>query len=82
MKRRFTFARVVFALSLAVVLAIAVADTTKPANPAMSLAAGKLQLKSAGPLAFGTDGVLFVGDSIGGPGGRCEGADIHSRRDL
>jgi len=34
------------------------------ATPA-SLTAGKVDLKSAGPLAFGPDGVLFVGDSIG-----------------
>jgi hypothetical protein len=27
---------------------------------------GKLQLKSAGALAFGNDGVLFIGDSMGG----------------
>jgi hypothetical protein len=27
--------------------------------------AGKAQLKSAGPLAFGPDGVLFIGDSVG-----------------
>src|SRR5882724_8103312 len=26
---------------------------------------GKVQLKSAGALAFGNDGVLFIGDSIG-----------------
>jgi hypothetical protein len=47
-------------------IAIAVADTSKPPSLAASLTAGKLQLKSAGPLAFGTDGVLFVGDSTGG----------------
>src|ERR1700678_2915945 len=29
------------------------------------LTTGKAQLKSAGPLAFGPDGVLFVGDSAG-----------------
>jgi hypothetical protein len=29
------------------------------------MTAGKTQLKSAGPLAFGPDGILFVGDSIG-----------------
>jgi len=28
------------------------------------LAAGKAQLKSAGPLAFGPDGILFIGDSL------------------
>src|SRR5580698_9712312 len=31
-----------------------------------SLVDGKAQLMSAGPLAFGPEGVLFVGDSIGG----------------
>lgn len=30
-----------------------------------SMTAGKAQLKSAGPLAFGPDGILFVGDSVG-----------------
>jgi hypothetical protein len=32
---------------------------------AASLKAGKAELKSAGPLAFGPDGVLFVGDPLG-----------------
>jgi hypothetical protein len=31
-----------------------------------SLTAGKADLKSAGALTFGSDGVLFVGDSLGG----------------
>jgi len=35
-------------------------------NPAASLKAGKAELKSAGALAFGPDGILFVGDSVGG----------------
>lgn len=65
MVRRITFSRVGFALFFIVVLAIAIADTTKPPSLAATLTAGKLQLKSAGPLAFGTDGVLFVGDSSG-----------------
>jgi hypothetical protein len=65
MDRRFTLLAVI-AISLVVVLTFAVADTTKTPNLAASLTAGKLQLKSAGPLAFGTDGVLFVGDSVGG----------------
>jgi len=30
-----------------------------------SLKAGNAELKSAGPLAFGPDGILFVGDSLG-----------------
>ena len=29
------------------------------------LSSGRAQLKSAGPLAFGPDGILFVGDSVG-----------------
>jgi hypothetical protein len=29
------------------------------------LTTGKAQLKSAGPLAFGPDGILFIGDSLG-----------------
>ena len=28
--------------------------------------AGKVELKSAGALAMGPDGILFVGDSVGG----------------
>ncbi|HEY1340602.1 MAG TPA: hypothetical protein VGF59_23985, partial [Bryobacteraceae bacterium] len=32
---------------------------------ATTMQSGKAQLKSAGPLAFGPDGVLFVGDSAG-----------------
>lgn len=36
------------------------------ADLSSSLTAGKAELKSAGALAFGPDGVLFVGDSAGG----------------
>lgn len=39
---------------------------TITADATDNLTAGKVDLKSAGPLAFGPDGVLFVGDSIGG----------------
>src|SRR5438477_12175450 len=31
----------------------------------VGLKPGKAELKSAGPLAFGPDGILFVGDSVG-----------------
>lgn len=31
-----------------------------------NLTAGKVELKSAGPLTFGPSGILFVGDSVGG----------------
>ena len=34
-------------------------------EPSASLKAGKPDLKSAGPLAFGPDGILFVGDTQG-----------------
>src|ERR1044071_9750124 len=33
---------------------------------ASGMTAGKADLKSAGALAFGPDGILFVGDSMGG----------------
>jgi hypothetical protein len=65
MERRITISLSVFALSLLAALTIAVAETSKPTNLAASLIAGKVQLKSAGALTFGPDGVLFVGDSVG-----------------
>jgi len=34
--------------------------------PDTTLTPGKVELKSAGALAFGPDGILFVGDSVGG----------------
>src|SRR5579883_3040703 len=60
--------RVLCALTVLVLatLAFALADTTKPANLTASLSSGKVSLKSAGALAFGPDGILFVGDSAGG----------------
>jgi len=48
------------ALACTLVASAAHADATA------SLKAGKADLKSAGALAFGPDGVLFVGDSAGG----------------
>ena len=56
-------------------LAFAVADTTTSPNLTASLAAGKVQLKSAGALAFGPQGVLFVGDSLGGTVAELDTAD-------
>lgn len=53
-------------LFLAAALVIGATSAPKPASPLASLSSGKVQLTSAGPLAFGPDGVLFVGDSIGG----------------
>ena len=58
------------ALCLTAALAIGAIAARKPASPApspvVSLSAGKAQIQSAGPLAFGPDGILFVGDSMGG----------------
>jgi len=49
------------------VLALALLTTAGvTADLTESLKAGKADLKSAGALAFGPDGVLFVGDSMGG----------------
>lgn len=53
-------------LSLAVALAIGVTAASRPASPLADFMAGKVHLMSAGPLAFGPDGILFVGDSVGG----------------
>jgi hypothetical protein len=52
------------AVAVSAVAIIAIADV--PVNVTSGLKAGKLSLKSAGALAFGPDGVLFVGDSLGG----------------
>jgi hypothetical protein len=60
MNRRFTL--ICFAAALVFTVTAA---RTAPSISA-SLVDGKAQLMSAGPLAFGPEGVLFVGDSIGG----------------
>jgi hypothetical protein len=54
------------ALFLCAALALGVAATLKPASPLADLTSGKVQLMSAGALAFGPDGILFVGDSVAG----------------
>lgn len=64
--RRFKFVSLGAVLSLAVVVAVSVTAARKPADPLAELPSGKVQLMSTGPLAFGPDGILFVGDSIGG----------------
>ena len=53
------------ALSATAALAIVFTGVGKPDNPTANLPSGKVQLTSAGPLAFGPDGILFVGDSTG-----------------
>jgi hypothetical protein len=66
MLRRLTLVRVAVGLCLATALAVTVTAARKPAGVLADLTSGNAQLKSAGALAFGPDGVLFVGDSIGG----------------
>lgn len=56
----------VVAVFLATGLALIVTAAPKLASPLADLTSGKVPLMSAGPLAFGPDGILFVGDSIGG----------------
>lgn len=62
--------RLAAALCLTTALAIGISAARKPASPTpspvASLMSGKAQLQSAGALAFGPDGILFVGDSTGG----------------
>lgn len=57
-------------VSLVVGVVVALVFTTqaarRPAAATGDLAGGSAGLKSAGALAFGPDGVLFVGDSVGG----------------
>jgi hypothetical protein len=64
--RRIVSLSTAVALYLAAALAISVTAAPKPASPLADLSAGKVQLISAGALAFGPDGILFVGDSVGG----------------
>jgi len=60
------FVRVAIALGATTLIALLVVSVYRPVNAAAVLTAGKADLKSAGSLAFGPDGVLFVADSIGG----------------
>ena len=54
------------ALGLAIGLGALAWPMRSAVNAAAALTPGKVDLKSAGVLTFGPDGVLFVGDSIGG----------------
>jgi hypothetical protein len=56
------FSTAVLRLAVAVSLTVAVGFCASSATMTM----GKAELKSAGQLAFGPDGILFVGDSMGG----------------
>jgi hypothetical protein len=64
--RRITLIGLGVALCLAAALPSVVTAARKPASPAADLSSGKVDLVSAGRLAFGPDGILFVGDSVGG----------------
>lgn len=65
MDRRKIIFRAAAALGLGTALTLTVAAAHKP-NLLATLSAGKVDLMSAGPLAFGPNGILFVGDSVGG----------------
>jgi hypothetical protein len=52
-------------VSLRVTAAVCLAASLAFSASTVGLANGKVQLKSAGPLAFGPDGILFIGDSLG-----------------
>jgi hypothetical protein len=63
--RQIKFVSAAAGICLAAALAIGVNAARQP-SPLAEMAAGKVQLSSAGALAFGPDGILFVGDSVGG----------------
>ena len=65
MQARF-LVRAAIGIGATTMIALLVLSVYRPVNAAAVLTAGKADLKSAGALAFGPDGVLFVGDSIGG----------------
>jgi hypothetical protein len=54
------------AVCLTIALGLTLTAARQPASPAVELTAGKVGLKSAGALAFGPSGILFVGDSVAG----------------
>jgi hypothetical protein len=66
MHRRIVLTRLAGALCLTTALTLTLTAAHKPALLTADLASGKVELISAGPLAFGPQGILFVGDSRGG----------------
>ena len=65
--RRITLVSTAAAFVLTAGLAIGfTAARTPAASPAAELTTGKVNIQSAGALAFGPNGLLFVGDSVGG----------------
>jgi len=65
MRRTTTWIGIGIAMSLSIVVAMT-ATAALQNTPTAALTAGKVQLMSAGPMAFGPAGILFVGDSLGG----------------
>jgi hypothetical protein len=57
--------RIALGVSLGAALAIGLAAARPHASVLSTLTPGEVHLVSAGPLAFGPDGILFVGDSAG-----------------
>jgi hypothetical protein len=52
-------------MKLALLLTVIVSITLVAAPATTGMTQGKVEVKSAGPLAFGPAGVLFIGDSLG-----------------
>ena len=66
MQKRKIVTQVALASGLAIALVLTVQAARTPAPALAETASGSVGLKSAGALAFGPNGVLFVGDSVGG----------------
>jgi hypothetical protein len=64
MRRTTTLLCLAVALCMTIALGLTLTAARQPA--AVELTTGKVPLMSAGALAFGPSGILFVGDSIGG----------------
>ena len=63
---RRTMSWISLVLCLTIALGLTLTAARQPTSPSVELTVGKVPLKSAGALAFGPSGVLFVGDSVGG----------------
>ena len=66
MHRTMTMISLVVAVCLTIALGLTLTAARQPASPAAELTTGKVPLMSAGALAFGPNGILFVADSVGG----------------
>jgi hypothetical protein len=60
-----TTIRTAFCVCAAAALALTFSTVSRTATSKVNLPVGKVPLTSAGPLAFGPDGILFVADSLG-----------------